>query len=78
MGLSEHPCDSVENLLRLMCSAHGCRSVGCTGANSESSRSHLIMQIELKESKQMAPTNNSNRRLQRLVQPANNTKWVCI
>lgn len=39
----------VEALIDMMQIAHNSRSTGATGANSESSRSHLIMQIEIKE-----------------------------
>lgn len=46
-GLTDHVVESVEDLLDLMSIAHEYRSVGTTGANSESSRSHLIMQLTL-------------------------------
>lgn len=46
-GLTEHPVDSVEELLELMAQAHRQRSTGSTGANAESSRSHQVMQLVL-------------------------------
>ncbi|KAJ1425212.1 P-loop containing nucleoside triphosphate hydrolase protein [Ochromonadaceae sp. CCMP2298] len=48
-GLTEHLVGDVPALLQLMAMAHGARSTGSTGANSESSRSHQIMQIVLRE-----------------------------
>lgn len=44
-GLSEHLVNSVEQLLDMMARAHSLRSTGSTGANMESSRSHMILQI---------------------------------
>lgn len=44
-GLSEHLVNSVEQLLDMMARAHSLRSTGSTGANTESSRSHMILQI---------------------------------
>jgi hypothetical protein len=49
VGLSEHEVGNVSELLFLMSKAHGLRSVGSTGANMESSRSHQIMQLVLRE-----------------------------
>ena len=46
-GLTDHAVESVEDLLQLMAISHENRSVGTTGANAESSRSHLIMQLTL-------------------------------
>jgi kinesin family member 2/24 len=48
-GLKEVIVDDVDALLRLMGTAHGCRSVGTTGANEESSRSHQILQLRVKD-----------------------------
>jgi hypothetical protein len=48
-GLTEHVAVSVEDLLDMMCTAHNQRSVGSTGANSESSRSHQILHILVKD-----------------------------
>jgi len=47
-GLSEHGVNNVAELLNLMAMAHMQRSTGSTGANAESSRSHQIMQIVLR------------------------------
>jgi kinesin family protein 2/24 len=51
---------AVENLVELMKEAHNARSTGATGANAESSRSHLIMQIEIKK---QGPISQSSRRV---------------
>jgi hypothetical protein len=48
-GLTHHPVCCVEDLLDLMAKAHSQRSTGSTGANNESSRSHQIMQLVLKD-----------------------------
>jgi kinesin family protein 2/24 len=50
-GLTEHFVGGVEDLLDKMSTAHTQRSVGCTGANAESSRSHQILQIVVKAEK---------------------------
>jgi kinesin family protein 2/24 len=47
-GLTEHLVKNVEELLDLMSCAHSQRSVGSTGANAESSRSHQVLQIVLR------------------------------
>lgn len=47
-GLTEHDIGSVEALLQMMSRAHLLRSVGSTGANMESSRSHQILQLSIK------------------------------
>ena len=49
-GLTEHKILEVQDLLNLMSKAHSQRSVGSTGANAESSRSHQVMQIVVKPS----------------------------
>jgi kinesin family protein 2/24 len=48
-GLTEHVAGNVDELLEMMRVAHTQRSTGSTGANSESSRSHQILQLQLKE-----------------------------
>ncbi len=48
-GLTEHVAQSVDELLEMMRVAHTHRSTGSTGANSESSRSHQILQLQLKD-----------------------------
>lgn len=48
-GLTEHVANSVDDLLEMMRIAHTQRSTGSTGANAESSRSHQILQLQLKE-----------------------------
>lgn len=70
-GLTEHQVDAVDGLLSLMQTAHDVRSTGATGANSESSRSHLIMQIEIKErnEKAISAAAIANRRHSFLPQP---------
>jgi hypothetical protein len=57
LGLTAHIVENVAALLELMQRAHGSRSVGATGANSESSRSHLIMQIELRDERSLHEKN---------------------
>jgi hypothetical protein len=47
-GLAEFPASTVEQLLSIFESGSGTRSVGSTGANQDSSRSHAIFQIVLK------------------------------
>jgi hypothetical protein len=59
-GLSEHQVRDVPQLLDLMAQAHQQRSTGTTGANAESSRSHMVMQILLREPE---PTSNPNQRM---------------
>ena len=48
-GLTEHRVSGVSNLLELMAQAHGLRSIGSTGANLESSRSHQVLQIVIRK-----------------------------
>ena len=48
-GLTEHCVRDVEELLEMMSQAHAQRSTGSTGANTESSRSHQILQLQLVE-----------------------------
>jgi hypothetical protein len=59
-GLSEHQVRDVNELLDLMAQAHTQRSTGTTGANAESSRSHMVMQIVLREPE---PTSQANQRM---------------
>lgn len=49
LGLSEHAVHSVEELLALMERAQTLRSTGSTSANLESSRSHQILQLSIKQ-----------------------------
>lgn len=60
-GLTEHHVTSVDELLQLMAQAHSLRSIGTTGANMESSRSHQILQIVVRRPV-VAPAINRNRR----------------
>jgi hypothetical protein len=48
-GLTEHQCMNVGELLDLMAMAHSQRSTGSTTANAESSRSHQILQLVVRE-----------------------------
>lgn len=48
VGLVEHPVDCVQSLVEIMEYGSSMRSTGTTGANSDSSRSHAILQIQLK------------------------------
>lgn len=56
-GLTEHLVKDVNELLDLMAQAHMQRSTGTTGANLESSRSHQVMQIVLREPEPIAQAN---------------------
>ena len=47
-GLTESMCESVEQLMEIISYGLNSRTTGTTGANSESSRSHAILQISLK------------------------------
>eukprot|EP01032_Pedospumella_encystans_P016102 gene16102-18386_t len=60
-GLTEHLVNNVNELLDLMAMAHTQRSTGTTGANAESSRSHQVMQILLREPEPVAQANNRMR-----------------
>ncbi len=53
MGLSELRCVDVESLGMIVNQGNVCRRTGCTGANSDSSRSHAILQIAFKNSHNM-------------------------
>ena len=48
-GLTEHRVTDADSLLQLMSQAHGLRSIGSTGANLESSRSHQVLQIVIRK-----------------------------
>ena len=49
VGLTERRVQSVEDLLRVMDKGTRLRKTGSTAANIDSSRSHAILQISLKE-----------------------------
>lgn len=49
VGLSERLCEVEEDVLDLVKSGSALRSTGVTGANDDSSRSHAVFQIELRE-----------------------------
>jgi len=49
LGLTEHLVKSANELLDMMSAAQHLRSTGSTGANAESSRSHQILQIVIKD-----------------------------
>jgi kinesin family protein 2/24 len=57
-GLSEHEVCSQQELLDLMTKAHNFRSVGSTGANLESSRSHQVLQIVVRAGSAANPIMN--------------------
>ncbi|CAO3632025.1 unnamed protein product [Cunninghamella echinulata] len=50
-GLKEYVIKNVEDLMKVFEYGSQCRSTGSTGANSDSSRSHAILQILLKPTK---------------------------
>lgn len=49
VGLVERKCDTEEEVMLAIDEASGSRSTGVTGANDDSSRSHAVFQIELRE-----------------------------
>lgn len=51
MGLTETPVDSVEKIMEVIGNGLDVRTSGVTGANDDSSRSHAILQMELKKRK---------------------------
>jgi hypothetical protein len=54
-GLTEYECFSVDDLMKIFGHGNNVRSTGATGANADSSRSHAILQICLKDkSKKMS------------------------
>ena len=78
LGLTDHVVKKVEELVELMQVAHNVRSTGATGANAESSRSHLIMQIEIKT--QPKPVSSQSARRQSFLNPhgSNVPKMVSV
>jgi len=51
VGLQEHPVENVQELMEVIEFGLNSRTTGVTGANVDSSRSHAILQICLKDSK---------------------------
>lgn len=49
VGLQEHPIDNVQDLMEVIEFGLNSRTTGVTGANVDSSRSHAILQISLKD-----------------------------
>lgn len=49
-GLSEHPVTDTQEIFDVITAGSAYRAAGVTSANSESSRSHAVLQIELRES----------------------------
>ncbi|XP_074052689.1 kinesin-like protein KIF24 isoform X2 [Macrotis lagotis] len=54
VGLQELPVDSVDLLLEIILKGGKERSTGATGVNSDSSRSHAIIQIQIKDTAKRA------------------------
>jgi kinesin family protein 2/24 len=50
VGLTETKVVQVEDIMKLIGAGLTCRTSGSTGANAESSRSHAILQMQLKHS----------------------------
>lgn len=48
-GLSEHPVSSVEDLFNIINAGSASRAAGTTSANADSSRSHAVLQMEVRE-----------------------------
>jgi kinesin family member 2/24 len=55
MGLTELPVSSVEQIMKVIGEGLDMRTSGVTGANDDSSRSHAILQMELKRKRTNAP-----------------------
>lgn len=53
-GLSEHPVNDIQEIFDVITDGSAYRAAGVTSANSESSRSHAVLQIEVRESKAAA------------------------
>ena len=53
VGLQNKPVDSVENLMKIINTGMEARTTGQTGANDDSSRSHAILEINLKQAKKV-------------------------
>lgn len=53
VGLQNKTVDSVENLMKIISTGMEARTTGQTGANDDSSRSHAILEINLKQGKQV-------------------------
>jgi len=51
VGLHEHPVDNVQDLMEVIEFGLTSRTTGVTGANVDSSRSHAILQISLKDAR---------------------------
>lgn len=51
VGLQEHPVENVQELMEVIEFGLNSRTVGVTGANVDSSRSHAILQISLKDTR---------------------------
>mmetsp|Transcript_114062 Transcript_114062/g.303210 ORF Transcript_114062/g.303210 Transcript_114062/m.303210 type:complete len:744 (-) Transcript_114062:133-2364(-) len=51
VGLQEHPVENVQELMEVIEFGLNSRTTGVTGANVDSSRSHAILQISLKDSR---------------------------
>lgn len=54
VGLQEHPVENVQELMEVIEYGLNSRTTGVTGANADSSRSHAILQISLKDSRTKA------------------------
>jgi kinesin family protein 2/24 len=59
MGLSEIQVSSVNDIMKVIGNGLDIRTSGITGANDDSSRSHAILQLELKRVR----TNNCHSRM---------------
>lgn len=53
VGLTEYFCGSVQDLISIMENGNKQRATGSTNANSDSSRSHAILEIVIKKSQQL-------------------------
>jgi kinesin family member 2/24 len=53
VGLQNKPVETVENLMKLIGTGMEARTTGQTGANDDSSRSHAVLEINLKQGKKL-------------------------
>eukprot|EP00796_Vickermania_ingenoplastis_P007387 gene7387-5201_t len=58
-GLSEHPVANIQEIFNVITSGSAYRAAGVTSANNESSRSHAVLQIEVRQKGNNGPRRNN-------------------